>query len=373
MDERLCSIRMWLTEAQMREEHIVSNLLASNDSLASHKVGFHILKGSECLEKAHTALQSMESTELPDFDDFVRGLRKGTVESIGIDDIPTRVQSNTGFKTPIYTGLEQFGKTLDLTEIYTKFCNVYETEAVEYTDFVERMPFYMEKLSIAKGFDVVDMSYHYLLEYLTKSNPLLDTAEIEGDINDAFVKVRDESVCEVCNKQFGNANVFIAHMNSKKHKRRASNPQEHKKPITTFIRNQIGCVLLHSFYVENGIIDSTIELIESLENHTLAELQHIKPTDTETQHVARKVQRPLDFDGEPIPFFLFKASGMNVEYTCEICGNHVYKGHRSFENHFIGARHTYGLECLGIKNSDVFNGITKVKDALLLAKNLQKN
>lgn len=44
---------------------------------------------------------------------------------------------------------------------------------------------------------------------------------------------------------------------------------------------------------------------------------------------------PLDWDGKPIPYWLWKLHGLGVRYPCEICGNHVYMGRRAFDQHFF--------------------------------------
>ena len=43
---------------------------------------------------------------------------------------------------------------------------------------------------------------------------------------------------------------------------------------------------------------------------------------------------PLDFDGKPIPYWLYKLHGLNITYECEICGGAQYKGPKSFQRHF---------------------------------------
>lgn len=35
---------------------------------------------------------------------------------------------------------------------------------------------------------------------------------------------------------------------------------------------------------------------------------------------------PLDFDGRPIPMWMYKLHGLGVEYKCEICSDFVYRG-----------------------------------------------
>jgi hypothetical protein len=38
--------------------------------------------------------------------------------------------------------------------------------------------------------------------------------------------------------------------------------------------------------------------------------------------------------GKPIPYWLYKLHGLNLEFKCEICGNYSYWGPRAFERHF---------------------------------------
>ena len=46
---------------------------------------------------------------------------------------------------------------------------------------------------------------------------------------------------------------------------------------------------------------------------------------------------PLGWDGKPIPYWLYKLHGLNISYTCEICGNQSYKGPRTFQRHFTAS------------------------------------
>eukprot|EP00960_Hanusia_phi_P015933 470054-Hanusia_phi.AAC.1 len=58
------------------------------------------------------------------------------------------------------------------------------------------------------------------------------------------------------------------------------------------------------------------------------------------------LQVPLDWTGKPIPYWLYKLHGLNIEYKCEICGNYSYWGPRAFERHFQEWRHAHGMRCL---------------------------
>ena len=37
---------------------------------------------------------------------------------------------------------------------------------------------------------------------------------------------------------------------------------------------------------------------------------------------------------QPIPYWLYKLHGLNITYTCEICGNATYRGPKAFQRHF---------------------------------------
>jgi len=82
---------------------------------------------------------------------------------------------------------------------------------------------------------------------------------------------------------------------------------------------------------------------------------------------------PLDWTGKPIPYWLYKLHGLNIEYKCEICGNYSYWGPRAFERHFQEWRHAHGMRCLKIPNTRAFHNITKIQDALDLFERLKKD
>jgi len=43
---------------------------------------------------------------------------------------------------------------------------------------------------------------------------------------------------------------------------------------------------------------------------------------------------PTSFQLQPIPYWLYKLHGLNIEYRCEICGGHTYRGPKAFQQHF---------------------------------------
>lgn len=43
-------------------------------------------------------------------------------------------------------------------------------------------------------------------------------------------------------------------------------------------------------------------------------------SDSEDEFVYNPLKLPLGWDGKPIPYWLYKLHGLNVELKCEICG-----------------------------------------------------
>eukprot|EP01129_Flabellula_baltica_P010473 TRINITY_DN4431_c0_g1_i2.p2 TRINITY_DN4431_c0_g1~~TRINITY_DN4431_c0_g1_i2.p2 ORF type:complete len:186 (-),score=57.92 TRINITY_DN4431_c0_g1_i2:37-594(-) len=85
-----------------------------------------------------------------------------------------------------------------------------------------------------------------------------------------------------------------------------------------------------------------------------------------------KANYPIGWDGNPIPFWLYKLHDLGREYKCEICGNTSYWGKRAYEKHFQEWRHAHGMRCLRLENTKEFMDITKIEDALRLGRHLKK-
>jgi len=126
------------------------------------------------------------------------------------------------------------------------------------------------------------------------------------------------------------------------------------------------------------VITATIEHIEKKQTRTYEEIaadlleqqteEVLSSSDDEEDEkpVYNPLNLPLGWDGKPIPYWLYKFHGLNIENKCEICGGYSYWGPRAWERHFSEWRHTYGLRCLGIENSKEFLFIDKFEDAIAL-------
>jgi splicing factor 3A, putative len=96
----------------------------------------------------------------------------------------------------------------------------------------------------------------------------------------------------------------------------------------------------------------------------VSESESDEEVDTEIVYNPKNV--PLGWDGKPIPYWLYKLHGLNITYSCEICGNATYKGPKAFQLHFAEWRHAHGMRCLGVPNTAHFANVTQIEDALKL-------
>jgi splicing factor 3A subunit 3 len=131
-------------------------------------------------------------------------------------------------------------------------------------------------------------------------------------------------------------------------------------------------------------LDSTKSNIEKKQSRTFQEVQEeldameTEIIDDESEEededapIYNPLNLPLGWDGKPIPFWLYKLHGLNIEYKCEICGNYAYWGPRAYERHFQEWRHAHGMRCLGIPNTNEFRGITLIQDAIDLWLKIKK-
>mmetsp|Transcript_9869 Transcript_9869/g.19951 ORF Transcript_9869/g.19951 Transcript_9869/m.19951 type:complete len:530 (+) Transcript_9869:90-1679(+) len=127
------------------------------------------------------------------------------------------------------------------------------------------------------------------------------------------------------------------------------------------------------------VLEETASMVEKKQSRTYEELERDlalqEENDMEVEQddddaadkpIYNPLNLPLGWDGKPIPYWLYKLHGLNIEYKCEICGNYSYWGPRAFERHFQEWRHAHGMRCLGIPNTKEFHGITLIEDAYSL-------
>lgn len=113
---------------------------------------------------------------------------------------------------------------------------------------------------------------------------------------------------------------------------------------------------------------SGTELAEEDEDESDEEIEKVDDTvvgynPNEEEIIYNPKNLPLDWDGKPIPYWLYKLHGLNISYPCEICGGFKYRGLKPFQKHFAEWRHAHGMRCLNIPNTAHFVGVTQIKEA----------
>ncbi|KAI8520637.1 PREDICTED: splicing factor 3A subunit 3-like [Branchiostoma belcheri] len=107
------------------------------------------------------------------------------------------------------------------------------------------------------------------------------------------------------------------------------------------------------------------------EDEDAEEFSESESEDEENEIIYNPKNLPLGWDGKPIPYWLYKLHGLNISYSCEICGNYTYRGPKAFQRHFAEWRHAHGMRCLGIPNTAHFANVTLIEDAVALWEKLK--
>lgn len=210
------------------------------------------------------------------------------------------------------------------------------------------------------------------------------------------VPAEDGSVwCSACTKKFKNLSVYNGHLNGNKHKKNVQAVQATQASTGQKSDTKIRALLYHEYCIKSiaEFISKQIQDTRANVERRLAltgqerqmEIQSLEAeiygarneesdddsndeneSDSEDDVIYNPLKLPLGWDGKPIPVWLWKLNGLGIEFQCEICGNYTYMGRKSFEKHFMDARHQHGLKCLGIEPSLLFKGITSINDAVNL-------
>lgn len=285
-------------------------------------------------------------------------------------------------------------------------------------------------------FRYVGQLSQYLESVLRRTRPLENVDKIIGDFDNEFdtawekdevegwkaetpsaapgashqLSSAEAAYCDDCEKEFKNENVYKGHLAGKKHVRAAADRKKrmeesgdtgdvssgakhgvsaHRlKERTIALREHRVKKLAAAMSTERSDTRVNVERKQGMtDRERQQELENLFNATVEAQpaeggegeegededRIYNPLKLPLAWDGKPIPFWLYKLHGLGVEFSCEVCGNFVYMGRRSFERHFNEQRHIYGLKCLGITNTSLFRDITGIDEALRLWEKIQKD
>ena len=356
--------------------------------------------------------------------------------SITSDKIFNNLISEINLKT-LFTNEENFGKCLDLHELYHEYINIPNIFSdndnknekknnndnkqilmnenmeniikLDYLNYIKNIDNFKNiPLKVKKTEEYIKYIKHlaqYLKSFFVKIYPLINFNEIQDIIDSKFeddqehldnkninnnksIELNEEEketkslFCKICYKSFAKETLMEAHMKSKKHLKKLSlsknvnNFQEKNKTEEDTIRdiNYYEYQIIRYKDILQNVIDNTINQIhkkqtmtrEELELDRLNELNKKKTEKEDKKKIFNPKNIPIDWDGKPLPYWLYKVHGLGVEHKCEICGGASYWGRRAFEHHFQEWRHAYGMKCLRLPNTLQFKNITRIEDALKL-------
>jgi len=184
--------------------------------------------------------------------------------------------------------------------------------------------------------------------------------------------------CFACEKRFTNPNTRRGHFTSKRHKAKRGVAALEAK-VSLFAELCAEAILGAVEYIEKKQtktyeeIRAELERAEGGEGEAGAEGEALKYDSDDMDadpSILNPLQIPLDFDGKPIPYWLYKFRGLNRYFDCEICDER-YRGPRAFERHFREWKHAHHMRMLNIRNTKDFHMITTRKDAEALAAKLR--
>ncbi|KAG0212850.1 hypothetical protein BGX28_005506 [Mortierella sp. GBA30] len=325
----------------------------------------------------------------------------------------------------MFSGEEAGGRYLDLHQVHEQYMNLKSLKRTNYLAYLSEFTLFDEierKDKDSEYQKYLDSLCNYLEGFLKRVKPLSNLDEIKDDARQEFDKKWQEGTlpgwpkveqveapstdlfCIACKKQYAKQTVYDAHLESKKHKKAQAqlangtstdggnaptDPAsvaevqskvlaEKAKPEKDMAWTEV-LIQKHAELLKQQIED-TKENVERRQTLTGRERDleletdqiELEESDSEDEEkVYNPLKLPLGWDGKPIPYWLYKLHGLGVEYSCEICGNYVYKGRKAFDKHFQEWRHAHGMRCLGIPNTRQFHEIVGIEDALALWKKIK--
>lgn len=240
------------------------------------------------------------------------------------------------------------------------------------------------KAGIVQGWEFFGQSMSKGFTGEAKANVCIEAKEAAENKNNPLY-------CQPCERKYAKQTTFNNHLTGKKHKKYLKRFKEGKKR-NKWNRNKVSKELAGiEFRVSQFAnllreeIEDTYDYVQKKQTRTYLELardleeaeeDNYEDEESSEEEGERPIYNPLNlplgWDGRPIPYWLYKLHGLNIEYKCEICGGYSYWGPRAYERHFTEWRHAYGMRCLGIPNTNHFRHVTRFEDAIALHEKLEK-
>lgn len=402
-------------KGRLEQEHYINNLL---DRIAecSQRLELMLQDTTGVREKEIERITAPEGTTGDFYDqlkivkDRHRRLESTIEDVVETEAIKASARLSDEALDGMFSGEESFGRYLDLHQQYDMYVNLKDVKKVDYFKYLAEVDNFaiipLSTKQTATYETYVSNLLDYLKGFFSRSKPLFDIESVNACTATEFEKSwqsascigwediakneRDDLFCKPCAKQFFNESVFKAHFTGKKHVKAAAEFKSDSNSVAHNWAREIASkeALIVSYLgllgkiredtkvnVECKQSRSSVEREEDIELEEAARLDDQTLNEDDKEEDGAKIYNPLnlplDWDGKPIPYWLWKLHGLGTRYPCEICGNHVYMGRKAFDQHFFEWRHSHGLKCLGIPNTRHFFQVTTIADATSLWEKLK--
>ncbi|KAI4818157.1 hypothetical protein KUCAC02_011517 [Chaenocephalus aceratus] len=304
---------------------------------------------------------------------------------------------------------EGYGRYLDLHDCYLKFINLKGAEKLEYISFLSSFDQLFDIPKDRKNAEYksryLEMLLEYLQDYTERVKPLLDQNELYGKVLGEFEKKWENGTFPGWPKETSSALTHSgAHLDLSAFsswEELASLGLDRLKSALMALGLKCGGTLEEraqrlfstkgkslesldpSLFAKNpkakgpkkdternkeiGFLEAQVyDYIEILGEQRQLTHENVQRKQAHNEIIYNPKNLPLGWDGKPIPYWLYKLHGLNINYNCEICGNYTYRGPKAFQRHFAEWRHAHGMRCLGIPNTAHFANVTQIEDAVSL-------
>ena len=375
----------YLVEQISKNSRLLCDLYADEDGTRLREI--QEIDGLEDLQEFYSRLK--------DIKDHFRKFPNDPVGQVQVFTPDIRVDE-------MFSGEEAYGRYLDLHEVYSQYINLKFVQKIDYITYLGEFDNFgsisvtNKKSEYAK---YIDSLLEYFSGFCDRARPLFDWDALKLKAKEKFNdlwsqgKIRgwesygsaDKKLfCPACQKQFTNPNVFDSHLSGKKHLKAAKTV--HTRTTESVDLNEL---LAFNEFLISAIVEELGDTredsranVERKQSRTLEEREEDLAMDDiieeeeeseeeDPDRIRNPLKLPLDWDGKPIPFWLWKLHGLGVEFPCEVCGNYMYMGRRAFDRHFQEWRHSHGMKCLGIPNMKQFSGITVIEEVQALWQKLK--
>ncbi|KAJ1820569.1 Pre-mRNA-splicing factor sap61 [Coemansia sp. RSA 2671] len=307
----------------------------------------------------------------------------------------------------MFSGEERMGRFVDLHEQHELFVNLRDSGHPTYLEYLadlHRIEAYPKRHKLqAEYARYLDSVREYFDGYFARAMPLFDLPKAKEEAIALFATewvegrvpgwTPDEEAkpqalyCAACDKHFEKSTTLAAHMNSRKHLKAVTRQQEDTSSDAMAKRREserqvalAECIVRLCVRILDTRIRETRAnvqrrqaLTEEERDQEIDEEEHaiVDEGDDRDEQIYNPLNLPLGWDGKPIPYWLYKLHGLGVKFSCEICGNSVYRGRKAYEKHFQEARHATNMRRLGIPNTRQFHGVATISEAQSLWERVQ--